>query len=41
MAKADGLEVDRFLESNPHLLDADVGAIVAHQDFSINNKEIL
>jgi predicted HD superfamily hydrolase involved in NAD metabolism len=41
MAKADGLEVDEVLEINPHLLHADVSAIVARKNFSINDKEIL
>ncbi len=41
MAKADGLEVDEVLETNPHLLHADVGAIVARKNFSVNDKEIL
>ncbi|BAZ39885.1 metal dependent phosphohydrolase [Calothrix sp. NIES-4101] len=41
MARADGLEIDEVLESNPHLLHADVGAIVARETFGVNDKEIL
>ncbi|MBR8834818.1 MAG: bis(5'-nucleosyl)-tetraphosphatase (symmetrical) YqeK [Stigonema ocellatum SAG 48.90 = DSM 106950] len=41
MASADGLEVDEVLEANPHLLHADVSAIVARDVFGIKDEEIL
>lgn len=41
MAQTDGLEVDEVMKNNPHLLHADVGAIVARDRFGITDKEIL
>jgi len=41
MARADGLEVDDVLEANPHLLHADVGAIVARDVFGVKDEEVL
>ncbi len=41
MALADGLEVDDVLEANPHLLHADVSAIVARDVFGVKDEEVL
>ncbi|MBW4441900.1 MAG: bis(5'-nucleosyl)-tetraphosphatase (symmetrical) YqeK [Plectolyngbya sp. WJT66-NPBG17] len=41
MAVAEGLILDPIDESNPHLLHADVGAIVARDEFGIEDEEIL
>lgn len=41
MAKAEGLEIDEVLAANPHLLHADVSAIVARDEFGIEDQEIL
>lgn len=41
MAEADGVEIDDVMEVNPHLLHADVGAIVARDTFGINDSEVL
>lgn len=41
MAKNEGLELDPVDELNPHLLHADVGAIVAREEFGIHNSDIL
>jgi predicted HD superfamily hydrolase involved in NAD metabolism len=41
MAKAEGLELDAIDEANPHLLHADVGAIVARDEFGVTDEEIL
>ncbi len=41
MASTEGLEVDEVMISNPHLLHADVSAIVARDKFGVENKEIL
>ena len=40
-ANEEGLPVDEILEANPHLLHADVSAIVARKEFGIEDKEIL
>lgn len=41
MAEAASLPLDRVDLINPHLLHADVGAIVAQQEFSIQEPEVL
>jgi predicted HD superfamily hydrolase involved in NAD metabolism len=41
MAKAEGLELDPVDLVNPHLLHADVGAIVARDDFQVTDPEVL
>lgn len=41
MAKAEGLPIDAVLEANPHLLHADVGAIVARDEFGVRDPEVL
>ncbi len=40
-AKADGLQLDPIDEINPHLLHADVGAIVAREEFGVCDAEVL
>ena len=41
MAKADGIEIDPVCEAHPHLLHADVSAIVARDEFGVEDPEIL
>lgn len=41
MAKADELPLDPVLEATPHLLHADVGAIVARDEFGVQDREVL
>jgi predicted HD superfamily hydrolase involved in NAD metabolism len=41
MARREGLPLDPVDESTPHLLHADVGAIVARDQFGIHDPEIL
>lgn len=41
MAKAENLVLDPLDELNPHLLHAEVGAIVARDEFNIHDEEIL
>lgn len=41
MATAEGLEIDPILAANPHLLHADVSAIVARDEFGVTDSEIL
>ncbi|MDY7015130.1 MAG: bis(5'-nucleosyl)-tetraphosphatase (symmetrical) YqeK [Cyanobacteriota bacterium] len=41
MARAEGLEIDPVCELNPHLLHADVSAIVARDEFGIEDEAIL
>lgn len=41
MAWANGLEVDEVMEANPHLLHAEVSAIVARDIFSLDDEEVL
>jgi predicted HD superfamily hydrolase involved in NAD metabolism len=41
MARSEGLELDPVDLVNPHLLHADVGAIVARDDFQVTDPEIL
>lgn len=41
IAKSEGLEIDLVSEVSPHLLHANVSAIVAKKEFGIKDKEIL
>lgn len=41
MARAEGLPLDAVDEANPHLLHADVGAIVARNEFGVQDTDIL
>lgn len=41
MARSEGLELDPVDEANPHLLHAEVGAIVAKNQFGVRDEEIL
>ena len=41
IARAEGLELDPVVQANPHLLHAEVGAIVARETFGIKDEEIL
>lgn len=41
MAQAAGLELDPVLEANPHLLHADVSAIVAQAEFGVQDEAVL
>ncbi|KAM3091441.1 bis(5'-nucleosyl)-tetraphosphatase (symmetrical) YqeK [Phormidesmis sp. 146-35] len=41
MSKDEGLTLDAVDESNPHLLHADVGAIVARDEFEIRDEAVL
>lgn len=41
MARAEGLEIDPILQGHPHLLHADVSAIVARDRFGIRDETIL
>jgi predicted HD superfamily hydrolase involved in NAD metabolism len=41
MAQAEGLELDPVDIANPHLLHANVGAIVAKEQFGIKDEEVL
>lgn len=41
MAQAEGLSLDPVDLANPHLLHADVGAIVARDQFGIQDQEVL
>jgi len=41
MARAEGLELDSVLEATPHLLHADVSAVVARDEFGVEDEEIL
>jgi predicted HD superfamily hydrolase involved in NAD metabolism len=41
MAQTEGLPIDAVDEVNPHLLHADVGAIVARDQFGIQDLEVL
>jgi predicted HD superfamily hydrolase involved in NAD metabolism len=41
MAEAEGLTLDPVLEANPHLLHAEVGAIVARDTFGVEDPEVL
>ncbi|WP_317619193.1 bis(5'-nucleosyl)-tetraphosphatase (symmetrical) YqeK [Laspinema olomoucense] len=41
MAQTEGLELDEILAGEPHLLHADVSAIVARDEFGVKDEEIL
>lgn len=41
MANEEGLPVDEVLKANPHLLHADVSAILARKEFGVEDEEIL
>ena len=41
MARAEGLEIDPVLAANPHLLHAQVGALVARNTFGVEDEEVL
>ena len=41
MAQAESLQLDEVDFSNPHLLHADVSAIVARDQFGVNDQEVL
>ena len=41
MARQEGLVLDEILSANPHLLHADVGAIVARDTFGVENQQVL
>lgn len=40
-AKEEGIEIDSVFLANPHLLHAEIGAIVARDEFGIEDEEIL
>jgi len=41
MARAEGLDIDPVSEATPHLLHADVSAIVARNTFGVKDEEVL
>ncbi|BAY83398.1 metal dependent phosphohydrolase [Calothrix parasitica NIES-267] len=41
MAREEGLILDDILETNPHLLHADVSAIVARDTFGVEDEQVL
>ena len=41
IAKTEGLELDPVLETTPHLLHADVSAIIARDTFGVKDEEVL
>ncbi|PMB22507.1 bis(5'-nucleosyl)-tetraphosphatase (symmetrical) YqeK [Fischerella thermalis] len=41
MAKLAGLEIDEVMVASPHLLHADVSAIVARESFGVQDEEVL
>lgn len=41
MAQSEGLPIDPIDESNPHLLHAAVGAVVARDEFGVQDNEVL
>jgi predicted HD superfamily hydrolase involved in NAD metabolism len=41
MAHTEGLEIDPVSEVNPHLLHADVSAIIARDTFGVKDEEVL
>jgi predicted HD superfamily hydrolase involved in NAD metabolism len=41
MARIEGLEIDPVMASHPHLLHADVSAIVARDTFGVQDEEVL
>ena len=40
-AREEGIEIDSVFAANPHLLHAEVGAIVAREEFGMEDEEIL
>ncbi|MGK7899142.1 MAG: bis(5'-nucleosyl)-tetraphosphatase (symmetrical) YqeK, partial [Xenococcus sp. (in: cyanobacteria)] len=41
LAKKNKIAIDSICEHNPHLLHADISAIVAHQEFAVDDSDIL
>ncbi|MBE9166162.1 bis(5'-nucleosyl)-tetraphosphatase (symmetrical) YqeK [Pleurocapsales cyanobacterium LEGE 06147] len=41
MARAEGITIDSICATHPHLLHAEVGAIVARDEFGVNDKNVL
>ena len=41
MAETEGIEIDPICASNPHLLHADVSAIVARYEFGVTDEKVL
>ncbi|NES71334.1 MAG: HD domain-containing protein [Okeania sp. SIO2D1] len=41
MAQTEGLTIDPICQANPHLLHADVSAIVARDEFAVQDEEVL
>lgn len=41
MARDEGIEIDQICEATPHLLHADVSAIVAKNQFGMQDKEVM
>lgn len=41
MAAANHIEIDSIFEANPHLLHADVGAIIARDEFGVTDPDVL
>ncbi|GAA6621872.1 bis(5'-nucleosyl)-tetraphosphatase (symmetrical) YqeK [Scytonema sp. NUACC26] len=41
MARAEGLDIDEVMAEDPHLLHADVSAILARDIFGVNDEEVL
>ncbi len=41
IARAEGLEIDSVMEATPHLLHAQVGAVVAKDTFGVEDEEVL
>jgi predicted HD superfamily hydrolase involved in NAD metabolism len=41
MARDEGIEIDPICEATPHLLHADVSAIVAKEQFGMQDKEVM
>jgi predicted HD superfamily hydrolase involved in NAD metabolism len=41
LAKAAKLHLDPVDEANPHLLHADVGALIAHEQFGVSDSDVL
>jgi predicted HD superfamily hydrolase involved in NAD metabolism len=41
MARAEGLDIDPVSEATPHLLHADVSALVARDTFGVKDEEVL
>jgi predicted HD superfamily hydrolase involved in NAD metabolism len=41
MAQTEGIELDLVVQANPHLLHAEVGAIVARDEFGVRDQTVL